>query len=74
MNREFKSVEEVIPHLPGHTFRQVSTSRSEKRGQDTDIYTYEALNEAGEVVATYELSNSMSIYPPQKIHQSYKKL
>lgn len=74
MNREFKPVQEVIPHAPGHTFRQLSTRSSERRGQDTDYYTYEELNEAGDVVAIYELSNAMSIYPPQKIHQGYKKL
>ena len=35
-----------------------------RKGQDTDIYYYDELNAVGEVVGSYEVSDSTAIYPP----------
>ncbi|WP_122605138.1 MULTISPECIES: hypothetical protein [Pseudomonas syringae group] len=35
-----------------------------KRGQDIDIYWYDEVSPAGEVVATHEVEDSTSTYPP----------
>lgn len=54
-----------MPIPDGH--RLVATgmeARGARRGEDTDIYHYEELNAAGEIVATYEVEDSTSVYPP----------
>lgn len=35
-----------------------------KRGQDSDVYHYDELNEAGEVVGKHEVTVSTSTFPP----------
>jgi len=39
-------------------------AKGSKRGRDTDIYWYDEIAPDGSVVATYEVDDSMSIYPP----------
>ncbi|MEP9320446.1 hypothetical protein ABKS89_25095 [Pseudomonas sp. LABIM340] len=58
----------------GHTLKQAGSEREQRKGRDTDIDFYEELNEAGELVAKYEVRESMSIYPPFTNHVSFKKL
>ncbi|GAA4650515.1 hypothetical protein GCM10023116_27980 [Kistimonas scapharcae] len=53
-----------LPVQEGNTLRMTGDSRSVRKGQDTDIYTYEETNQAGDLVARYEVHDSMSIYPP----------
>jgi hypothetical protein len=49
-------------------------AKGSRRGQDTDIYRYDELNAAGEVVASHEVTDSMSIYPPFSRHISASKV
>lgn len=59
----------------GHTLRVVSSDwKGSRRGQDTDEVLCEQLNEDGEVVATYEVKDSTSIYPPFGRTITYTKL
>jgi hypothetical protein len=56
---------EKMPIPDGH--RLVATgmeAKGSRRGHDTDIYQYDELNADGEVVASYEVEDSTSIYPP----------
>ncbi|PWB14341.1 hypothetical protein DCO44_09405 [Acinetobacter sp. AM] len=47
-----------------HTFKIVSSQWSQRKGQDTDTYECEELNEQGEVIAKYTVKDSTSMYPP----------
>jgi hypothetical protein len=58
----------------GHSLRHTGTGREQRKGRDTDMDFYEELNEAGEVVAKYEVRESMSIYPPLSNTLSFRKL
>ncbi|MEE5085103.1 hypothetical protein V2J74_10060 [Pseudomonas alliivorans] len=61
MEEHFKKI--TLPE--GHTLVDAGMKAlGSRRGRDTDIYWYDELNAAGEVVATHEVSDSMSIYPP----------
>ncbi|WP_458374776.1 hypothetical protein [Pseudomonas laurylsulfatiphila] len=56
---------EKMPIPDGH--RLVATGmevKGARHGEDTDIYQYDELNVAGEVVASYEVEDSTSVYPP----------
>jgi hypothetical protein len=48
----------------GNTLKSTGTKSEQRKGRDTDIYFYDELNEAGDLVAKYEVRESMSIYPP----------
>jgi len=56
-----------------HDFVRTSMKSENRKGQDTDIYTYEEMNTKKELVARYEVRDSMCIYPPQKRTISYTK-
>lgn len=58
----------------GHALKRTGSEREQRRGQDADIDYYDEVNEAGELVAKYEVRESMSIYPPFKNTVSFKKL
>ena len=58
----------------GHVLKHTSSKREERKGRDTDIDYYDELNEAGQVLASYEVRDSMSIYPPQNSTLTFKKL
>lgn len=47
-----------------HTLKIVSSQWSQRKGQDTDTYECEELNEQGEVIAKYTVKDSTSMYPP----------
>jgi len=62
MSEEYKK-ELGIP--AEHTLEHVSSEfKGARKGQDTDIYIYKELNAAGEHIATYEVKDSTSTYPP----------
>lgn len=64
----------LLVGLPqGHSLKQTGISSENRRGQDSDTYTYDELNEAGEIVGGYEVTVSMSIYPPFKTTTSFDK-
>lgn len=49
----------------GHTLEDRGMeAKGARRGRDTDIYWYDELNASGEVVASHEVEDSMSTYPP----------
>ncbi|MGR6780662.1 hypothetical protein ACU5B6_25305 [Moritella viscosa] len=47
-----------------HTLKQTASDWKAKKGQDTDTYHYEQLNEHGDLVAKYIVRDSTSMYPP----------
>lgn len=71
---DFKPDEEVVPHLPGQTLVYRGMRSSERRGNDTDIKTWDVIGADGKVVATYEVHNTVNIYPPQRRTQEVKKV
>lgn len=59
----------------GHTLRVVTFDwKGSRRGQDTDDVLCEQLDENGDVVATYQIKDSTSIYPPFRRSITYTKL
>jgi len=58
-----------------HIFEMVSSDwKGARKGQDTDEYLYREIDEQGNVVATYEIKDSTSTYPPFGRSIDYKKL
>lgn len=58
-----------------HSLKQVSmTWKGPRKGQDTDVYIFEELDENNNVVAIYEFEASTSTYPPFNTEYSYKIL
>ncbi len=54
-----------IPIPEGHTLVSDGLEwKGAKRGQDTDLYWYNELNQQGEIVGRYEVTDSTSTYPP----------
>lgn len=47
-----------------HSLQRTGGSREQRKGQDADIDIYDELDAVGDVVASYEVRESMSIYPP----------
>lgn len=62
MSDEYKKVLKVPEE---NTLVEISSSREQRKGQDADLYTFQEVNPAGEVVATHNIRDSMSVYPPQ---------
>ena len=64
-----------IPIPEGHKLVDKGLEwKGARKGQDTDVYYYDEVNEAGEVVASYEVTDSMSTYPPFQSRISVEKL
>ncbi|EJT7705352.1 hypothetical protein VWS48_000763 [Cronobacter sakazakii] len=58
-----------------HTLELVSSNwKGARKGQDTDEYLYRELDAEGNVVATYEIEDSTSTYPPFGRSISYRKV
>jgi len=57
-----------------HTFTQTDTKWAERKGQDTDTYWYDEIDENNNIVAKYIVKDSTCIYPPQKRTIQYEKL
>ena len=49
---------------PNHKLVRTSWTWKQKRGQDTDTYHYDEVDENGNTVAKYVVDDSTSIYPP----------
>lgn len=58
----------------GHDLVQKDTKWEQRKGRDTDYYLYDEVDADGNVVGKYEVSESMSIYPPFGTTVSWKKL
>ncbi|MEG9685824.1 hypothetical protein [Klebsiella michiganensis] len=58
-----------------HTLKQVSMEwKGQRKGQDIDVYVFDEIDRNGNVIASYEVTDSTSIYPPFDRHISYQKL
>lgn len=66
--------EEKLGIPVNHSLRFISSEVSRKRGQDTDIYIYEELDDTGTSICRYEIRDSTSIYPPQRRTITHKKI
>lgn len=69
-----KEYREKIGIPEDHNFVLIDSSSKQKRGRDTDYYTYEHRSPDGALVATYEVEDEMEIYPPQKRHVRWSKV
>ena len=47
-----------------HTLVPTGTTWEQRKGKDTDYYFYDEVDPDGNIVAKYEVSEAMSIYPP----------
>ena len=56
-----------------HEFVSTGSKSEQRKGRDTDIYSYDEKNTDGEVIAKYVVRDSMSIYPPQSTTVSFVK-
>lgn len=55
----------LIPCPEGCTVEYKGTKGPiNRKGQDYDLYYYDVLDETGAVIKSYEVKDSMSIYPP----------
>lgn len=61
MTQEYK---DKIGVADTHSLVLISTDRKVKKGVDTDIYVYDELDQNGEKVNSYTISDSTSMYPP----------
>jgi hypothetical protein len=57
-----------------HDLIQTGTKWEQRKGRDTDYYFYDEKDAAGNVVGKYEVSESMSIYPPFGTTVNWEKL
>lgn len=60
-----------IPH--NHELLRTNSKNEQRKGRDTDIYSYDELDDKGELIAKYVVRDSMSIYPPQSTTVSFIK-
>lgn len=58
----------------GQTLRRVDDKWAVRKGQDTDTDIYEQLDEAGNVVAKWEETDSTSTNPPFTRTVSHRKI
>lgn len=64
------------PYLPvsqGNSLVSTDRKSSERKGMDKDDDYYDEVNQNGETVAKYHVWHHMSIYPPQKVSEGWKK-
>lgn len=57
----------------GHKLVQIKSEWKQKKGQDTDTYWYEELDQEDQVVAKYIVKDSTSMYPPFKKNVTFDK-
>lgn len=57
-----------------HSLVQTDTKWEQRKGQDTDTYWYDEVDEQGNVVAKYVVQDSTSVYPPFGRRISYDKV
>jgi len=66
----------TLPFLPvgdGNRLIKTDSKSDQRKGRDDDDDYYDEINEKGEVVAKYHVWHHMSIYPPQKVDEGWKK-
>ncbi|MEG7507996.1 hypothetical protein [Enterobacter hormaechei] len=71
MSEEYKK---KIGIPEAHSLQQVSMEwKGQRKGQDLDVYVFDELDPDGSVCASYEVTDSTSIYPPFDRHISHQK-
>ena len=58
---------------PDHQLVHTGSKTEQRKGQDADIDYYDEIDAGGVRIASYEVRDSMSIYPPQKRTVTFKK-
>lgn len=66
--------EKKIDLPANHKLMQTDTKWKQSRGQDTDTYWYDQVDENGTVVAKYVVKDTTSMYPPFGRSISYEKV
>lgn len=56
-----------------HQLIHTGSKTEQRKGQDADLEYYDELDAAGVHVASYEVRDSTSIYPPQKRTVTFRK-
>lgn len=65
-----------FPYLPiakGNSLVATGHESNQRKGMDNDDDYYDEVNQMGDIVAKYHVWHHMSIYPPQKVHEGWKK-
>lgn len=57
-----------------HQLVYTKSKNEQRKGRDTDFDYYDELDAQGNLVAQYEVKESMSIYPPFGTTKSFTKL
>ena len=70
---EFSMYKEKLGVPVEHELVSTCSKSEQRKGRDTDIYSYDEKNTDGEVIAKYVVRDSMSIYPPQSTIVSFVK-
>ncbi|STX37714.1 hypothetical protein [Legionella feeleii] len=70
MNEEYKKLLEITDE---NSLIITKSHWEQRRGQDTDIYECEEQDKKDQLVATYTVKDSTSIYPPFKNSITWKK-
>ena len=69
MSQEYK---EKIGIPASHSLVKTDSKWEQRKGQDTDTYWYDEVDESGNVVAKYVVEDSTSMHPPFERNISYK--
>lgn len=65
--------EDYLNIQSGHILNQTSFKNEVKKSEDFDLYTYDEVDQAGNLVARYEVKDATSIYPPFNRYIEYVK-
>lgn len=57
-----------------HNLVQIDTKWGQRKGQDTDPYWYDEVDQNGVIVGKYVVKDSTSMYPPYNRSISYEKV
>jgi hypothetical protein len=70
----YTSDHEKLIGIPStHSLRATTFRNEQRKGRDSDIYIYEEVDKSGRVVASYEVREDMSIYPPFSVTKTWRK-
>ena len=62
-----------LPVLPGNSLVFIESKTEQRKGMDNDDEYYDELSQDGSIAAKYHVWHYMSIYPPQKVDQGWRK-
>lgn len=67
-------IEKKIGIPETHKLVQTESKWEQRKGQDTDTYWYDEVDETGTVVAKYVVRDSTSMYPPFDRSVTFEKV